>query len=131
MKYLITLTLLTSLGFVGRSQTTDTICLPVPQAKKLLIAAQQKRVADSLVILYIEENAVLDKQRSNLAEQVNLLRKIDSNRIAIEAALRNEISLYQSNNKAQAKALRKAQLGKKLTAGAGLLLLIGTVFLLK
>ena len=108
---------LISLSFAGQSQTTDTICFQVDVAKKVLIAAEQKKE--------------LDKQVSLLNERINNLQQLitaleDKNSLTAQGyqlqikTLLEEKSTYEDQIATYEKLLRKEKRKRKAVAGAGI-----------
>lgn len=95
-------------SFAARSQTTDTLCFPVPVIQKLLIDAKQKKLADSL-------NGVYRSDISILQSKIDLLKEKDSNHLQIE-------SIYQGQVTALQKEVSKWKRKNKWTALSGIVL---------
>lgn len=80
---LLTFAVLVRTACAGQSTTTDTICLPVPVAQKVLIAAEQKKVLEERVgllnegIRLLEQRiAVKDDMLSGFMQQDSLTKEI-------------------------------------------------------
>lgn len=106
-------------SYAAKSQTTDTLCFPIPVIQKVLIDAKQKKLVDSL-------NTVLRSDVSILQSKIGLLQEKNSNHLKIEAS-------YQSQVNSLEKSLRKQKAKTKLTAIGGLILsgLVTGLFIFK
>jgi hypothetical protein len=107
----------------GQSQTSDTICAPVAQMKKVYAAALQKRVCDSM-------NVILEARINSLNNSIALLNQKDSVTVAgYEGQLkvfREEKALYQDQMKGFEKLVRREK-RKRFFATAGGILTTGIV----
>lgn len=117
-KYLLLLTILIGSNYATLSQTTDTICAPVSQMKKVYAAAAQKKIVDSLLLIANSQVAELKSQISLLEERDietrnNYQRQIDN--------LERQTALYIEQVKGFEKLLRRERTKRRLITGAGIL----------
>lgn len=105
-------------NFAGQSQTSDTICPPVAQLKKVYAAALQKRVCDSM-------NVILEARIDGLNRAIGLLNEKDSvtvvgykNQIDL---LHQEQAIYKDQLNAYEKLLRRERRKRKLVTAAGII----------
>jgi hypothetical protein len=107
----------------GQSQTSDTICAPVAQMKKVYAAALQKRICDSM-------NVILEARISSLNNSIVLLNQKDSVTVAgYEGqlkAFREEKALYIDQMKGFERLVRREK-RKRFFATAGGILTTGIV----
>lgn len=98
-------------------QTTDTLCFPVEKIRKVLIAADQKKAADSLL-------KIAEAQVRQLQNTINLLEEKDAElRPQYEAQIANlnsQIELYKDQITTYEKLLRKARRGKRWATIGGI-----------
>ena len=117
-KYLLLLMILTGSNFAGQSQTTDTLCFPVPVIRKVLIAASQKKVCDSLLIISERQVAQLNNTIDLLTEKDTTLRSMYQGQID---NLNNQIALYKDQIKGYEKLVKKERFRRKLATVGGIL----------
>lgn len=117
-KYLLLLTVTTAISFAGHTQSTDTICMEMSVARKVLIAAQQKPILDSQI-------AILNTRISGYEFAMSQLMAKDS---VTRASLVKQAEYYESQKKAILesvsdlnKALRKEKRKRFWTGAAGML----------
>lgn len=108
---------LISLNFAGQSQTTDTICFPVDVAKKVLIAAEQKKELDKQVTFLNERIFNLQQLITALEDKESLAAEGYKSQIKI---LLEEKAVYEDQIKTYEKLLRKERRKRKAIAGAGI-----------
>lgn len=113
--FLVMFALLIGRSYATHSQTTDTLCLPIPVAQKVLIDAKQKRVLDTLV-------TVLRSDINILQGKINLLEEKDRNHLAIETAYQGQVNVLT-------KEVRKWKRKTTLAAIGGIALTGITTFL--
>jgi hypothetical protein len=112
---------------VSKSQSTDTMCFPVPVIQKVLIAAQQKKVLDSLVVVLnsdirsyeiaVKELQIKDSTNKEIiATYENIIKAKDEQRKILEGEI---VSLN--------KQIKKWKRKTRLTAIAGVLTTIGGI----
>lgn len=109
---------MTGSSFAGLCQNTDTLCFPVPVIRKVLIAASQKKIADSLL-------SIAEKQVTELNGQIKLLNEKDSelktmydNQLDI---LRQEITLYKDQIIGYERLVKKERRKRRLATFGGIL----------
>lgn len=122
------MTALTCLSFAGNSQRTDTICLPIEQAKKVLADAKQKLVLLERIQLLQADIATLNERISVKQAEINNLEGQAVADQEIINQLKSEKVLYEEQKKIlleQAKSfeklLRKEKRKRRWTAFGGLL----------
>jgi hypothetical protein len=108
--------LLIGSSYVTRSQTTDTLCFPVPVIQKVLIDAKQKKLVDSL-------NVLLRSDINILTGKINLLEEKDRNHLAIEKAYEGQVTVLN-------REVRRWRRKTTWTAVGGLVLTGLTAFLI-
>jgi hypothetical protein len=108
--------LLIGSSYAARSQTTDTLCFPVPVIQKVLIDAKQKKLVDSL-------NVLLRSDINILTGKVNLLEEKDRNHLAIEKAYEGQVTVLN-------REVRRWKRKTTWTAVGGLVLTGLTAFLI-
>ena len=86
IKFLMLLSLWIGSSLGARSQTIDTLCLPVPVLQKVLIEAKQKKSLDTL-------NALLRSDINILQGKINLMEEKDRNHLAIESAYQGQVTV--------------------------------------
>ena len=101
-----------------QSQTTDTICAPVAQMKKVYAAAAQKKVADSLLVIAEKQVAELNNQITLLDGKNAEQKAMCDNQLEL---LYQEISLYKDQIQGYEKLLRKERRKRFFTTAGGLL----------
>lgn len=74
-RYLFTFVLLAGIHLEGKSQTSDTLCLPVSAIQKILIAATQKKVLEEQVV-------ILNSRITNYEKIIDYLNQKDSITVA-------------------------------------------------
>lgn len=117
---------MTGSSFVTLSQTTDTLCFPVPVVRKVLIAASQKKVADSL--LKISEQQIIQLQAT-----IKLLGEKDVElKTMYDGQLENlhqQVSVYKEQITGYEKLLRRERFKRRLITAAGIMA-TGAMFIL-
>jgi ASC-1-like (ASCH) protein len=112
----------------GQSKITDTICFPVEVVKKVLIAAEQKKVLDGQVILLNQRIEGLQAVVKNLEEKDSATVAAYNTQIEV---MKEQKEIFQSQLDGYEKLLRKEKrkrfwtgvLGAATTAGATYLLI--------
>lgn len=118
---------LTVASFAGNSQTTDTICLPIAQAKKVLADAKQKPVLqENIALLQADIKTLTDRISVKEAE----IRNLDGQLVAdqeIINQLKAEKQLYEEQRsimldqaKGFEKLIKKEKRKRRWTAFWGL-----------
>ena len=104
--------------FAGQSQTIDTMCFPVSVIKKVLAAAEQKKVLEAQV-------SILEGRIANFQELVITLAAKDSLTVgSYEAQIKlykEEKAIYQDQIKGYERLLKRQKRKTFLTGAAGLL----------
>jgi hypothetical protein len=119
----------------AKSQTSDTLCFKIADVQKILIAAKQKNLADSL-------NAVLRSDISILSQKIRALEVKDSINIVIDTTRLEQIKNLNDQKKVLEdqitllnKEVKKWRRRNRLTAIAGAIGTVGgivaTIFILK
>lgn len=109
-----------------QSQTTDTICAPVAQMKKVYAAAAQKKVADSLLVIAEKQVAELNNQITLLDGKSAEQKAMFDNQLEL---LHQEIVLYKDQISGYEKLLRKERRKRFFTAVGGVLTTSAALFL--
>lgn len=99
----------------GQSKATDTLCFPVETIKKVLIAAEQKKVLEGQVILLNQRIMGLNDIVRNMVEKDSVTVKLYNDQIQIT---KEQKSLCQSQITSLEKAVRKER-RKRFWTGAG------------
>lgn len=127
--------LLTSLAFVARSQTTDTICFPVDVAQKVLIAAKQKKVLDSLVVSLNADIRSYEIIVRELQAKDSVNKEIVSTYIAMVGTMKEQRKILEDQIATLNKEVKKWKRKERWTAIAGAVATVGgvitTIFILK
>lgn len=112
------------------STTTDTLCFPVQVVKKVLIAAEQKKILDSQVI-------VLNQRIAEKDSIVSLLKsKDDTNKQVIQTyedeikVMKDQRVIFEGQIKQNEKVIRKLKRKVFWTSVFGITATGATVFLL-
>lgn len=116
-------------SFAAKSQTSDTLCFQIPVIQKVLIAAKQKSLADSLNVLLRSDIAIL--QNSVHAHQVkdSLNREIIGGYVAMTGTMRDQRQVLETQIGVLNKEVRRWKRKTTLAAAGGLLLTGLTTFL--
>lgn len=113
-------------NFAGQSQSIDTICFPVATIKKVLIAAEQKKVLDGQVIVLNDRISILqniiDKQIDKDSATVGSYERQLS-------VMREEKAIYIDQIKTFEKLLRKEKRKRIFTGLAGVATTSAMIFL--
>lgn len=118
-KYLLLLIIWIGSSLELRSQTSsDTLCFPVPTIRKVLIAASQKRVADSLLLIAEKQIAQLQNTISLLGEKDAEQKAMFDNQLDL---LRQEITLYKDQIAGYERLVRKERRKRRLATAGGIL----------
>src|SRR5690348_15072903 len=105
-----------------KSQTTDTLCFPVPVIQKVLIAAKQKQVQDTLINIL----------RSDISELTSIRVQFegkDSTNKLIIGAMEEQKKVLEGQITSLNKELKKQKRKTKWTAIGGIVLSAATAFL--
>ena len=127
-KYLLLLIIWISSNFAGLSQISDTVCFPVADAKKVLIAAEQGKEYQKQVSLLTERIKIKDDIILQMQSRDSLIKAGYENQMTYlrqELDLRKEqISSYERLIRAERRKRRFWQfVTGAVAAGAGYLIL--------
>lgn len=126
-KYLLLLIIWIGSNLEGRCQTSnDTLCFPVPVIKKVLIAASQKKVADSLLIIAEKQVKELQITIDILGDKSTEQKAMCDNQLEI---LHKEIDLYKDQINGYEKLLKRERRKRFFTAVGGVLTTSAALFL--
>lgn len=116
--------ILTNLTFAGKSQLSpnDTLCFKVSEIQKVLIAAKQKKYADSLVLVYRSDINILSGKIQALEIKDSTNNQINSTYQAMIGTMNQQRGILEGQITTLNKQLRKQKNKTKLTAIGGLLL---------
>lgn len=129
--------LILSIGMVyeGSGQTSDTICIPFDVAQKVLTAAKQKKVLDSLVVVLNNDIRSYEIIVNNLQDKDSTNKEIIKTYVEIIKVKDEQRKILENQIVSLNKEIKKWKRKNRLTAIAGLLTTIGgivaTVFILK
>jgi len=108
---------MTGSSFAGVCQISDTLCFPVPVIRKVLIAAEQKKVADSM--LKIAEFQIVQHENT-----IKLLGEKDIELKAMYEGqitnLNQQIELYKDQIAGYEKLLKRERRKRRLITAAGI-----------
>ena len=118
--------ILTASNLETRSQTTDTLCFPVPVIQKVLIAAKQKQSQDTLISVLRSDISILEQMKSTLMAK-------DTTNQQIIISYKSQVGNLEQQKIILEKDLKKQKTKTKLAAIGGLLLTGATaaLFILK
>jgi len=97
--YLLLSIILISISLDGNSQTTDTVCLPVADAKKVLADAKQKPVLLERVQLLTDDIRLLNQRIAVKDSLISTYVAKDGNSQAIIKALEDQKATMQEQRK--------------------------------
>lgn len=119
---------LTVASYAGNSQTTDTICLPLAQVKKVLADAKQKPVLLEKITLLQADIRIMEER---IAGKEAIIYNMERDQLAsqdIIDQLKEEKQLYEEQKKIMLdqarsfeKLLKKEKRKRRWTAFAGIL----------
>lgn len=131
---MLMLTVMMHYAGLSQSSDTDTLCFTRERATKVLIAARQKVVLDSVIIRLKADADNYEIALNGLQMALTAYAGKDS---AVAASYNREIAIMEQQKKDYAervkvleKQLKKEVRNKTLTAFGGLLAVAGVVFLL-
>jgi hypothetical protein len=117
-KFLLPLAIFLTMSCAGQSITTDTLCFPVSVIKKVLIAAEQKKVLDSQVI-------ILNERIANFQLVIATLNAKDSATVAKYEAeikvMKDQRVVFEEQIKNYDKLLKREKRKRILTTVGGVL----------
>jgi hypothetical protein len=105
-----------------KSQTTDTLCFPRPVLEKVLIAAKQKKVQDTLISLLRSDISILEQMKSTLMAK-------DTTNQQIILSYKSQVGNLEQQKVILQKEVRKWKRKTTWTAIGGLVLTAATAFL--
>lgn len=136
MKFLLLLMLWISNSFAGSSQTTDTICLPVADAKKVLADAKAKPVLQERIVLLTDDIRLLNQRIAVKDSIIATYTTKDGNNQAIIKALEDQKAIMQEQRKlfedqlaGYEKLLKKYKRKQRWTAIGGTLTTAAAMYL--
>ena len=97
--FLLLSIILTSISYAGSSQTTDTICLPVADAKKVLADAKQKPLLLERIGLLTDDIRLLNQRIAGKDSLIAAYVAKDGNNKAIIKALEDQKATMQEQRK--------------------------------
>jgi chromosome segregation ATPase len=119
---------LTGASFVGNSQNTDTICLPLPQVKKVLADARQKPLLLEKINLLQADIRIMEER---IAAKESIINNMERDQMASQEIidqLKEEKKLYEEQKKIMLnqartfeKLLKKEKRKRRWTAFTGML----------
>ena len=128
--FLILSIILTSLNLEGKCQSSnDTLCFKISEVKNLLIAAKQKKYADSLVIVYRSDINILSGKVQALEIKDSTNREINSTYQALIGTMKEQRTVLEGQITYLNKEVKKQKRKTTLTAISGILLTSLTAFL--
>lgn len=126
---------MTGSSYVSKSQSIDTLCFDIPTAQKVLTAAKQKKVLDSLVVVLNNDIRSYEIIVQNLQAKDSTNKEIIMTYMEIIKAKDEQKKVLENQIASLNKEIKKWKRKNRMTAIAGLLTTIGgvvaTVFLLK
>ncbi len=136
MKFLLLSIILTSRSFAGSSQTTDTICLPVADAKKVLADAKAKPVLQERIVLLTDDIRLLNQRIAVKDSIIASYTAKDGNNQSIIKALEDQKAIMQEQRKlfedqlaGYEKLLRKYKRKQRWTAIGGTITTAAALYL--
>lgn len=106
-----------------RSQTTDTLCFPVPVIQKVLIAAKQKQSQDTLIGVLRSDISILEQMKRTLMAK-------DTTNQQIILSYHSQVANLEQQKVVLQKEVRKWKRKTTWTAIGGLVLTAATAFIL-
>lgn len=127
-----------SLSFVSVSQTIDTVCIPLPKAKEIIAAAEQKKILEKDIITYQSDIQILNDRLAGkdarLAEKDSIIttfKEKDTINQGITKTFQDEIVVLNSEKADYKKALKKQTRKTRFAALVGIAAGIGILFIFK
>lgn len=106
-----------------RSQTlSDTICFKIGEVQNLLIAAKQKKYADSLVTVYRSDISILNQKVAAFEIKDSTNKQINSTYQAMVQTMKDQRGILEGQINYLNKELRMQRTKTKLTAFGGIAL---------
>lgn len=116
------LILIAGKSYESKSQTTDTLCFPVPVIQKLLIDAKQKKYADSLVLVYRSDINILSGKIQALEIKDSTNKEINSTYQAMIGTMKDQRVILENQITYLNKEVKKWKRKNTWTAVGGLVL---------
>lgn len=115
-------------SFVGSCQVTDTICLPIEQAKKILTDAKKSDILQEKVLLLENDIALLSKRIVDKDEAIALYKALDNNNSVIileleeqKKIMEEQRKVFEDQIKSYEKLLKRERRKRFWTAAGGVL----------
>ncbi len=128
--------ILTVISYAGNTQTTDTICLPVEQAKKVLADARQKPVLQEQIGLLRTDISLLNLLIVEKDGIIRDLEKKDGNNSGIIQELQDQkdlmqkqINLHLDQVNTMERMIRREKRKRFWTGAAGIITTAAAIFL--
>lgn len=122
-------------SYVGSGQSIDTICIPFDVAQKVLIAAKQKKVLDSLVVSLNADIKSYETIVKELTAKDSVNTEIVKAYQAMIETMKQQRSILENQITVLNKEIKKWKRKQKWTAIAGVVSTVGavvaTVFIMK
>lgn len=122
-------------SYVGRSQNIDTLCFDIPTAQKVLTAAKQKKVLDSLVVVLNNDIKSYEIIVQNLQDKDSTNKEIIKTYVEIIKTKDEQRKILENQITVLNKEIKKWKRKQKWTAIAGVVSTVGavvaTIFLTK
>lgn len=93
------LLLITMIAFAGRSQTSDTVCIPRKDAVKLLSKAEEGKLLSEKVTLLNEQAFLLTQRITEKEGIIAALEKIQADNDSLISNYKSEIGLMKDQRK--------------------------------
>ena len=127
-----------SLSYGAKSQTTDTICLPMAQAQKLLTAAKQRDVLQEKINLMGSDVTILNNRITELQGAISDFKAKDDGFNQIVNTYTSEIQIMQEQRAILEKQItdlnseiKKLKRKNFWTSVGGIAAVIGIIYLTK
>lgn len=128
--FLILSIILTNLSLEGKCQSSnDTLCFKISEVKNLLIAAKQKKYADSLVLVYRSDVNILSQKVAALEIKDSTNKEINNTYQAMVGTMKDQRVILENQITYLNKEVKKQKRKTTLTAISGILLTSLTAFL--
>jgi hypothetical protein len=116
-----------------RSQISanDTLCFRVIDIQNVLIAAKQKKVADSLVILLRSDISILSQKITALELKDSVNKEIDLTRLSQIQVMKDQRKILEDQIVLLNKEIKKWKRKQRWTAIGGIVAVAATIFITK
>src|SRR5688572_30614552 len=104
----------------GQSSSIDTLCLSLPVAQKILIAAEQKKILAERIVLLDQNIDLLNQRISGLQAQDSLNEKIKSSYQSEIAVMKEQRAVFELALKENEKTIKRLNRKVRWTAIFGL-----------